>query len=107
MIACRSGYGDDIFLNGAVNVNPADYFLYRYHLFGCCYRFQVLYRVDKLLPVQDIYLVRRRWVAEVDGHQKPVELRFRQRKGAFILNRVFSCENMEWCRYLLGGSFYT
>ena len=45
-------------------------------------------RVMLALPIEHVDLVRLAWVAQVNAHDEAIDLRFRQGKRAFVLDRI-------------------
>src|SRR5207253_11062595 len=89
------GDASDVFLELVVDVNLLARFLPREHLLGRGNRLQLVYGRRPLKTIEDHDLVGDVEVAEVDPHQKAVDLRFGEGEGAGEFNRVLRREDQE------------
>ena len=106
VLARGRGQSNDVFLNLIIDVDGL-------HSFGCRRKFlarhdlrDVLDGVMISLRVEDGHLVAFLWVAEVNAHDEAVDLGFRERKGAFVFDRVLGGENQEGPVQGIGGAVH-
>ena len=95
MVAGQPDDVHDIALDLRIDVDPAHQLLQLLQLVSTRYRAQVVDRMADHLALQHAHFLRRFGIAEVNAQQESVELRLRQRKRAFVLDRILRCQDDE------------